>query len=380
MNSEEISPLSPERRASERRETPRVLDLPLPEARRLLVVTAIFVVVLALFVWMVRDVLIAALLGLIAAAYLRPPFLKLCERIGAPAAAIVAITVVVVPLVAVTAYAYGEIVDVAEEVAENADAIAAEVNRAVSRLPFTREVDAEQAIRRALGRASAYGTRLPGLVAGVAGRLAVSGAFFLFTAFYVLTEGPAIASYVRGTVAPRYRELVATLEANARAVLYGAIYATVLTQTIKSAVLLVLFLLFGVPLAVVLALASFVIGFFPIVGSWSVYVPVAGYLLVFRDSPWQAVAMLAIGFLLNTVFFTLYLRPKIAAERSQVLNFYWMFVGLVTGVYTFGIAGIVLGPILIGLLKAMVDTATSRGRWRLLDEDEEVVLTPPPPR
>jgi predicted PurR-regulated permease PerM len=51
-----------------------------------------------------------------------------------------------------------------------------------------------------------------------------------------------------------------------------------------------------------------------------------------------------------------------------VLNFYWMFVGLVTGVYTFGIAGILLGPILIGLLKAVVDTVTTSG-WRVVDPD-----------
>ena len=43
-----------------------------------------------------------------------------------------------------------------------------------------------------------------------------------------------------------------------------------------------------------------------------------------------------------------------------MLNFYWMFVGLVTGVYTFGLAGILLGPILIGLLKAVVDTVTAQ--------------------
>ena len=43
-----------------------------------------------------------------------------------------------------------------------------------------------------------------------------------------------------------------------------------------------------------------------------------------------------------------------------MLNFYWMFVALVTGVYTFGLAGILLGPILIGLLKAVVDTVTAQ--------------------
>jgi predicted PurR-regulated permease PerM len=53
-----------------------------------------------------------------------------------------------------------------------------------------------------------------------------------------------------------------------------------------------------------------------------------------------------------------------------VLDFYWMFVGLVTGVYTFGLVGIVLGPILIGILKATLDTITTRESWRLLDASD----------
>jgi predicted PurR-regulated permease PerM len=73
----------------------------------------------------------------------------------------------------------------------------------------------------------------------------------------------------------------------------------------------------------------------------------------------------------NTVFISNYLRPKIAAQRSGVLNFYWMFVALITGVYTFGLAGILLGPILIGLLKAIIDTVTARSSWQILDASDD---------
>jgi predicted PurR-regulated permease PerM len=47
-----------------------------------------------------------------------------------------------------------------------------------------------------------------------------------------------------------------------------------------------------------------------------------------------------------------------------------MFVARVTGVYTFGLAGILLGPILIGLLKAVVDSVTSQTSWRLVDAED----------
>ena len=75
----------------------------------------------------------------------------------------------------------------------------------------------------------------------------------------------------------------------------------------------------------------------------------------FRDNVIGGVLMIIIGFFVNTIFMSLYLRPKIAAQKSNVLNFYWMFIALVTGVYTFGIVGIVIGPVLIAVLKAILD-------------------------
>jgi predicted PurR-regulated permease PerM len=182
-----------------------------------------------------------------------------------------------------------------------------------------------------------------------------------------MVEWDKIIAYIRTKVPPRYSKLGEALKENVTGVLYGTVYSTFLTQGIKSVIILVMNIAFSVPLAGVLAMISFVIGFFPIVGSWSVYVPVAAWLAIFKDSPGQAVAMLAIGFLVNTVYISTFLRPKIAAERSKVLNFYWMLVGLVTGVYTFGLVGVVLGPILIGLLKAILDTITENQDWQFAE-------------
>jgi predicted PurR-regulated permease PerM len=224
-------------------------------------------------------------------------------------------------------------------------------------------------VRHWVATASNYGVRIPEIVRGAIASFAVAATIFVFTAFYVLVDAERIGAYVRGKIPPRYSELVGSLETHVRGVLYGAIYSTVMTQAVKSVIILAMNLAFHVPLAAVLAIVAFIIGFFPIVGSWSVYLPVAAWLLVFRHAPGQAAAMVAIGFLVNTVYISTYLRPKIAAERSRVLNFYWMFVGLVTGVYTFGLVGILLGPIVIGLLKAIIDTVTTTSSWRLVDAE-----------
>ncbi len=46
----------------------------------------------------------------------------------------------------------------------------------------------------------------------------------------------------------------------------------------------------------------------------------------------------------------------VAAAKAGMLNFYWMFLALITGVYTFGLVGIIIGPILIGVLKAVFES------------------------
>jgi predicted PurR-regulated permease PerM len=359
-----------DRRRVERRINAKLADLTLPEFRRMLLTTTLFVVVLVLFLWMVRTVIIGTILGIVVAVYLRPVYLSLLQVVRHKSlAATSAILLLIVPITALLVYSYIEIAGVATYISQNGEQIAAQIDEAVRRLPFMQNANTTASIQRWVLVASNYGTSIPNMVQNALASFAVAATIFVFTAGYVLIDSEKINAYIRSKIHPRYSELVASLESNVRGVLYGAIYSTVVTQAVKSIIILGMNLAFGVPLAAVLAILSFIIGFFPIVGSWSVYVPVAAWLLVFRNAPGQAIAMVAIGFFVNTLYISTILRPKLAAERSRVLNFYWMFVGLVTGVYTFGLVGILLGPILIGLLKAIVDTITASSSWTLLEVD-----------
>ena len=360
---------SSERRRVERRSNSRVGDLTLPEVRRILITTFLGVVVLGLFIWMVRSVIIAAILGLVIGFYLRPLYHWILARARhRNLAAILTLIAVILPVLLVLAYSYSEMADVVSYASHHQEEIAAKVDASVRQLPFLQGARIADAISGFVANATAYGTRIPALVRSALAGFSVAATVFLFTAFYILIEAEVIGHYLAEKIPPRYEELRAALETNVRGVLYGAIYSTLLTQTLKSLIILGMNLAFRVPLAGALAVVSFIVGFFPIVGSWSVYVPVAIWLVIFRDAVGSAIAMLVIGTLVNTIFISTYLRPKIAADRSKVLNFYWMFIALITGVYTFGLAGILLGPILIGLLKAVVDTVTARTSWQQLLE------------
>lgn len=367
-----------DRRRVERRLNQRLAELTLPELRRMALTTALFLVVLVLFMVMVRDVLIAGILGAVIGYYLRPLYLVLLQRSPRAVAAILTLLLVIVPVLGLLAYSYAEIRDVAAYVATHQREVTDRIDAAVRKFPFGDRWDARESVERWVLLASNYGARLPGVLRDAIKDFSVATTIFLFTAFYILTQGDSIVAYVRGKIPPRYGQLVTALEMNVRGVLYGAIWATLITQTVKSLIILLMNIAFGVPLAAVLAILAFVVGFFPIVGSWSVYLPVALWLLIFRDAKVAALVMVLIGFFVNTVFISTYLRPRLAAHKSRVLNFYWMFIGLVCGVYTFGLSGILLGPILIGLLKAILDTVTSQANWRMVEtEDDDAPPTGP---
>ena len=366
----------PDRRRAERRADVRVADLTLPELRRMLVTTTLSAIVVALFLWMVRTVIIAAILGIVIAVFLRPLYAALLRALGRPApAALITLTLLIVPILAALAYSYAEIREVVAYLQQNQAVVVTRIDSSIREFfPWLGTGNATDNIGTWVRRATDYGARIPEAIQEAVATFAVATTIFLFTAFYVFTDRDTIVGWIRTKVPRRYGDLAHALGKNVSGVLHGTIYSTLFTQTLKSVIILLLNLAFGVPLAAVLALASFIIGFFPIVGSWSIYVPVALWLLIFRSAPTSAFLMVLIGFAVNTLFISMYLRPKIAADRSRVLNFYWMLVGLVTGVYTFGLSGILLGPVLIGLLKAVVDTVTTRADWRFADpEDVEPV-------
>lgn len=347
------------RRAERRSDDIRLADYTIPELRKALVTALVLSVIAALFFYMIADVIVAIIAGVVLGAFLIPFHEWLTRWLRRRwLAAIVAIAVVILPLVVVLVYSWVEVADAAAYLEANSRQVAKRLTDALRTIPFIRRIAVEDDLSVLVATMANKGTQVVDAINEAFGAVTISVAVFLVTVFYILTDHARVVGYLRSKVPGRYRDLEQAISGNVRAVVYGALYATFLTQLVKSAVVLTMNLAWDVPLAVVLAIVSFFIGFLPIVGSWVVYVPVALYLVVFRGEVLGGIAMATIGFTVNTLFLSLYLRPKIAAEKSDVLNFYWMFLALVTGVYTFGLVGVIIGPVLIGVLKAIFETVT----------------------
>jgi predicted PurR-regulated permease PerM len=356
------------RREDRRRDFVSLAEYTVPELRKALLTVVLLVVMLALFFYMVSGVVVAVIAGVVAGLYLIPIDRWLEGRTGNRAlSAIVTITLFTVPLIAILTYSWIEISGAASYLNENSEEIVDRLNVGMQTLPFATEFDLRDNIQGWVQLAANSSGDIAEDLTEAVDVIMIAIAVFLFTTFYVLTDHEKLRVYVRSRVPGRYRTIVDPVAANVRAVIYGVLYGTFLTQGMKSIIVLAMNLIWSVPLAVVLAIASFFVGLLPIVGSWSIYTPVAIYLMLWRGDVLGGVVVLIIGFIGNTLIISLYLRPKIAAEKSRVLNFYWMFIALVTGVYTFGLMGIIIGPVLIAVLKAVFDA---------LSTDAEPVLVP----
>ncbi|HWQ34706.1 MAG TPA: AI-2E family transporter [Blastocatellia bacterium] len=340
----------------------RLTELTVGEAGRMLVYALISLLAFGLLVALLGRLLIALLLGVVAAVYLLPvqKWLERHLRVR-EGSALVTIALIVLPLAAVTVYSGVELSGYSSLAEGQRERIIADISRALSKYlpvaPESTRVGLEAAFAEAVARSvetiQALRQQTPLLLASLT--------LFFFTVYYVLTHRVRLGIYLKLRVPGEYLPFYERLTENIGGALRGALRAVLIDQTLKAMVILLLNLIFGVPLAVVLGVVTFLIGFFPLLGEWAVYIPVSVYLLVFRHEPASAAIYLGTGITM-TVCSSLLLRPRLASGSTRQFNFYWMLVALVAGVYSFGIPGVVLGPAILGFVKAVIETLTGRVR------------------
>jgi predicted PurR-regulated permease PerM len=357
-----------DRRRVERMDAVPLADFTIPEVRKAFISTGLLLLIIGLFLYMVRDVIISAVAGVVLGAYLLPLYRRLLTKLKGPTlTAIITITLVTVPVVLLLAYSWSEISDAVEYLSKHRTEVAAGLTHGLQRWRFTAGLAVNADVPLWIEKATKSIAKGADDIREAGSEIGIGLSVLLFTAFYILTDHARLLAYIRSKIHGRYRELADETGTSIRNVIYGALYGTFLTQGIKSVVVLLMNLIWHVPLAVVLAIIAFFLGFFPIVGSYIVYAPVSIYLILWRGDLVGGIIMFLVGFLGNTMFMSMYMRPKLAADRSHVLNFYWMFIALVTGVYTFGLVGIIIGPVLIAVLKAVFETVSGSNRPGILD-------------
>ena len=187
------------------------------------------------------------------------------------------------------------------------------------------------------------------VVLGALGTI-VSFLLMLFVLFFVLRDGPGIAARVVQLlpIEPRRRDrLWQHLAEVTRAVFMGI----GLTAIAQGTLLGIGFAIAGLPSPLVFGVLGVLFALVPVVGTVILWGPAALYLASQGDTGY-AVFMAAWGTIVVGSVDN-FLRPMLISGRSEVPTLA-VFIGVMGGLSAFGFIGLFLGPIVLGLVVALL--------------------------
>lgn len=177
-------------------------------------------------------------------------------------------------------------------------------------------------------------------------------ALMVFLLYYLLLEGDAFVAWCRDLVPfpdPVTDELVAKIDATTWGVIIGHISVAIVQALLAGFGLWAT----GVPDPVFWTFIMAVLALLPLIGAFLVWGPAAVYLVAIGQTT-AGVLLAAYGLTVVSLFDN-YARPLII-DRQAHLNPGILLVGVVGGIYAIGFTGVFIGPIIIAVLAATLET------------------------
>lgn len=171
-----------------------------------------------------------------------------------------------------------------------------------------------------------------------------------FVLFYLLRDSEQFVNYLRD-ILPFSKDIENKLFDQTKAITNSVIYGQIIIGFAQGILAGVGFFLFGVPNAILLTFLATIAGVFPIVGPTIVWIPVMIYLFI-AGNTFSATGVLIFGILSS--FLDNFLRPIIVSKMTKIHSSV-ILVGMVGGLFLFGILGIILGPLILAYVLVILE-------------------------
>ncbi len=169
--------------------------------------------------------------------------------------------------------------------------------------------------------------------------------------FYGLRDGEKAIEYFK-SLSPMKKEIQNKFFKNFEDITQSVIVGQIIVGIIQGLVAGVGYFIFGVNNSLLLTILTMVIGVIPVIGPWLIWIPVDVYLFVIgREN--AALGLLIYGLLLINWIDNI-IRPMIVARRTQI-NQAIILVGMIGGIYIFGIIGLILGPLILAYVLLVLE-------------------------
>ena len=172
----------------------------------------------------------------------------------------------------------------------------------------------------------------------------------IFTFFFVLRDGDKFVSYIQSLL-PFSKDVENKLFKSSRDITISILYGQVVIGILEGIIAGISFFIFGLNNALFLTLLAIFAGVFPIVGTSIIWVPVTAYLL-FTGHLWPAMGVLIFGII--GAFFENAVKPVFVSKRTNMHSGV-ILLGMVGGIFVFGIMGLVLGPLILAYLLIVLE-------------------------
>jgi len=173
----------------------------------------------------------------------------------------------------------------------------------------------------------------------------ISFLIILFITYYLLVYNKSIFKNINEYLPlslKKQNEIVNNIKKNLKVLVRGYF----LTGLIQTLVALLGYIIFGVPNLLIVTFLTLIISLIPYLGTPLVWVPLSLFMII-NGNEIGGIGLLIYGTLLITMVDN-FVRP-ILMSNKETISPPLVFIGFVGGMITFGIGGIILGPLIISI-------------------------------
>jgi predicted PurR-regulated permease PerM len=176
-------------------------------------------------------------------------------------------------------------------------------------------------------------------------------AVFLFTFFFAVRDSEELRKTI-SSLSPFSKNMEGKIMNEFRGITNAIVFGQMLIGVIQGLALGAGLFFLGVPNVLTLTFIAAIVSIIPLVGAWAVWLPVSIFLFI-EGQVWQGVFLLLYGALFVSTIDN-FLRPYILSKQSR-LPIVLSIIGTVGGLYFFGIAGILLGPLILAYVLIIIE-------------------------
>jgi len=166
-----------------------------------------------------------------------------------------------------------------------------------------------------------------------------------FTFFFVLKDQTKFKNYIQSLL-PFSNEIEEKLFKSSKGITASVLYGQVVMGVIQGIFVGLGFFIFKVPNALIFTFLAILVGIFPIIGTSIIWIPIMIYLFI-AGNTFAAIGVLFFGVL--SLIAENILKPIFISKRTN-LNSLSILIGMIGGLFLFGIIGIILGPLILAYL------------------------------